>query len=147
MQNPEQQLAFLKGVENCDLCVTDKRLVIVSPKAYLLGKIVGFAIGGGLGANIGSEIQQRVDAKHRQEEPQPMGITIDELLKKDPRSYAVPYEEMDWMCLNKSMWGGNLTYMTKKAWTQLKMNKEQFKALSLVLPDVAALKEKFKINQ
>ena len=109
MQNSEQQLAVLRAVDNCDLCITDKRLVVISPKSYTwsAGTLVGRAVAGGIGATVATAIQKRADTKRRQKEEPLKGLTIDELLQRDSKSYAVPYDEMDWLCLNRSRFGSN----------------------------------------
>ena len=148
MQNSEQQLAVLRAVDNCDLCITDKRLVVINPKSYTwnIGSIIAGAVTCGIGAPVATAIQKHVDRQHRKKTEPLKGLTIDELLQKDRSSYAVPYKEMDWLCLNRSRFGGNLTFRTKKVWKILKLNKEQVEQLSLLLPTIAALNGKFKIN-
>ena len=147
METSEQQLAFVKAVDNCNLCITDRRLVVISPKSYWLAGAVGHAVGGTIGGFIGATLQKREDQKRMQKEETPKGLTIDELLAKDPKSYAVPYEELDWICLNKSRFGSNLTFRANKiGWKQLKLNKAQVEQLSCVLPSIVALSGKFKVN-
>jgi len=148
VQNSEQQLAVLSAVDNCDLCITDKRLVVVGPQSYTwsAGTLVGRAVAGGIGATVATAIQKRADSKKRQKSEPLKGLTIDELLQKDKKSYAVPYDEMDWLCLNRSRLGSNLTFRTKKLYRLLKLNREQVEQLTLILPKIEALKGKFKIN-
>ena len=63
MQNSEQQLAVLRAVDNCDLCITDKRLVVINPKSYTwnMGSIIAGAVTGGIGTPVATAIQKHVD--------------------------------------------------------------------------------------
>ncbi len=92
-------------------------------------------------------IQKRRDAKERRKQDPLRGLTIDELLERDKSSYAVNYDELEWICINKSFFGSNLNFKGEKIWKLIKLSKEQFKQLSQVLPRIDALKGKLEINQ
>ena len=140
MENSEEILAVIKAVgdsldgsSGCrifDLCFTDERLVIIKPKMTI-----------GIIRWLGLETRKR-----RKQDP--LGdLTIDELLEKDKSSYAINYYDLEWICLNTSFFGSNLNIRGKKFWKMIKINKEQFKKLSRILPRIDALKGKLEINQ
>jgi len=123
-----------------DLCITNNRLVIIKPK------LIKWAIG--FWGRFSYFIQKRqiIEKEKRKQDPLE-GLTIDEMLKKDKSSYAINYNDLDWICLNKSLFGSNLTFKGKKIWKLIIINKEQFKQLSRILPKIVALEGKFEINQ
>ena len=92
-------------------------------------------------------IQRRGESKKRRKQDPLKGLTIDELLKKDKNSYAINYDELEYIYLNKSLFGSNLNLKGKKIGKLIKINKEQYNQLSQILPRIDALKEKLEINQ
>jgi hypothetical protein len=147
MENSEEILAVLKAVDDSlgrymkfeifDLCITNKRLVVINPKLHKWKAWLG----------INVMIQRRREAKKRQKQDPLRSLTVDELLEKDKSSYAVNYDDLDWICLNKAFFGSNFYFKGEKIWKQIKISKEQFKQLSQVLPRIDALKKKLEINQ
>ena len=147
MENSEELLTVLKAVDNSlgtyfqfeifDLCITNKRLVVINLKLH---KWRGW---GGINAMI----QRRREAKKRRKQDPLKGLTIDELLEKDKNSYAINYDDLDWICLNKSLFGSNLNIKGKKIGRLIKINKEQYNQLSQILPKIDALKGKIESNQ
>ena len=69
------------------------------------------------------------------------------MLEKDKSSYAINYGDLDWICLNKSLFGSNLNIKGKKIGKLIKINKEQYNQLSQILPKIDALKGKIESNQ
>lgn len=141
MENSEEILAVLKAVDDSlsgrgkafrvfDLCFTNERLVIIKPKR--ISWIIKW---------LGLETRKR-----RKQDPL-RDLTVDELLEKDKSSYAINYYDLDWVCLNTSFFGSNLNIRGRKFWKIIKLNKEQFKQLSRILPRIAALKGKLEINK
>jgi len=131
MEKSEEILAILKAVDDSlgrymlfelfDLCITNKRLVIINPKSYNRWfKMWGVSVW----------IQRRGEAKKRIKQDPLKGATIDELLEKDKSSYAINYEELEWIYLNKSIFGSNLNIKGKKIGMLIKINKEQYAQLS-----------------
>ena len=148
MENSEEILAILKAVDDSlgrymlfeifDLCITNKRLVVINPKSYNRWfKMWGISVW----------IQRREEAKKRLKQDPLKGLTIDELLEKDKSSYAINYDELEYIYLNKSLFGSNLNLKGKKIGKLIKINKEQYDQLSQILPKIEAVKGKFEINQ
>jgi hypothetical protein len=148
MENSEEILAILKALDDhlgryvqfeiFDLCITNNRLVVINPKLYKFRvRMLGISV----------RILRRGEAKKRLKQDPLKGLTVDELLEKDKSSYAINYDELEWIRLNTSFFGSNLNFKGEKIWKQIKLNKEQFKQLSQVLPRIDALKGKLEINQ
>ena len=89
--------------------------------------------------------KQKVEKRQKQDPIK--GLTIDELLEKDKNSYAINYADLDWISLNTSLFGSNLTFKGKKIWKIFKIIKEQYNQLAQILPTIDALKEKIEIKQ
>jgi len=147
MQNSEELLAVLKAVDDSlgtyikfeifDLCITNKRLVVINPKLHKWRVWLG----------INVKILRRRESKKRRKQDPLKGLTIDELLEKDKSSYAINYDELEYIYLNKSLFGSNLNLKGKKIGKLIKINKEQYDQLSQILPRIEDLKEKLEINQ
>ena len=148
MENSEELLAVLKAVDDYlgrymlfeifDLCITNKRLVIINPKSYNRWfKMWGISVW----------IQRRGEAKKRLKQDPLKGLTIDELLEEDKSSYAINYDDLEWVYLNKSLFGSNLNLKGKKIGKLIKINKEQYDQLFQILPKIEVLKGKLEINR
>ena len=81
MENSEHQLAVIGAVGNCDLYITDKRLVVIKKSSYLTGGLIGGVLGGAIGGVIGSSIQAKMESKKKKDEI-PVSLKLDEMLKK-----------------------------------------------------------------
>ncbi len=148
MENSEELLAVLKAVDDSlgrymlfeifDLCITNKRLVVINPKLH------NWKAWSGINVKI---LKRRGEAKKRLKQDPLKGLTLDELLEEDKSSYAINYDDLEWIYLNKSLFGSNLNFKGKKIGKLIKINKEQYDQLSQILPRINALKGKLEINQ
>ena len=148
----EKTLLFLQGSNNigCDLWFTDKRLAMIfdGQKSYL-GFTIGFLAGGIIGAVIGDKIATDLKSKQYAKNNQTilLPISINELLQQNKNNRAVNYEDLEYIRLHQSRFGGNLTFKSEvTGWRQLTPNKDQMKQLFLVLPTIVALNGKLEIK-
>lgn len=151
LENSEEVLVVLAicqriyndGEKTFDLCFTNKRLAVFNPKALP----ILYKQAKELWERVSPIIQKDQEAKKRENRDPFEDLTIDELLEKDKSSYAINYADLDWISLNTSLFGSNITFKAKKIHEFIKLNKEQYKQLSQILPRIDALKGILEINK
>lgn len=86
--------------KTCDLYITDKRVVcIVLGGSVFVSAMIGQAVMGVSGAfALGGDAQRSVDAKRLKS----VGKDIDEMIEKNPDSYALEFEKMEKATFNTS---------------------------------------------
>ena len=144
MENSEHQLAVIEAFGNCDLYITDKRLVVIKKSSYSTGGLIGGILGGVIGGAIGSTIQREIESKKKEDEQ--VCSKINELLKKDKKNYDISYDDLYSVKLSKIQWSklksATLTINSKKGLYVLKLSNEQVEQLSKLLPTISALNGK-----
>jgi hypothetical protein len=154
MQDSERIIALIRTVwsENFyktyyDLFLTDKRLVLVHKKSKLdsnYGTLLGGVVGGVMGALVGSYVKNARDANEARKQEESEGApTLDELLEADKKSFAVPYEELEWFRLKLPKWQRcSMEFKAGKKSKEFYLIDERAELLSKILPDIPALYEK-----
>lgn len=174
MQNPERPIIYVfEDVMNYDLYFTDKRLIAVRTqfKKYifsfwggLIGAIVGVSsiLYGGLrteigallgvsvgfvGGLIGAELDKALELRNKRKYEQFTGLTLDDLVKGDKRSFAVSYGDIEKLRFYKSARSGfclKFELISKDVRKAFWLTTEQSNQLVNVCLSIDALKGKIE---
>jgi hypothetical protein len=102
MENSEKQIALIENIsrfpETYTFYLTNKRLVAINKKSLS----TAFVSLGLVGAAIDIAIEKQQGKKKKELE----SLSLDEILQKDKKSFAIPYSNVEWFWLHdsKSRW-------------------------------------------
>lgn len=145
----EIQIALVKNIstakddfgrrQSYNLYITDRRMVmvrVIDPKYFPYA-------GGLVGGLINEAVFSIGLSRKKKQEEETKGLTLDEMLDQDKKSFAIFYEDIKHIRLYKEWgWGYTLDIETTKTQKNFQPNKEQFEQLSSVLPNIDAIKGK-----
>jgi len=148
MQNSEQEIAIIKDIHSMDtsrdyiLHLTTKRFVLIhftdldaqAAKAQVTGGLIGWAIAKG--------VQKANESKRKKKEDVSQGLTLDELLQKDKKSFAMAHENIVSIRLHKGWTNGEIFVQLKSSQARLSVDKKQIELISAILAQVTALQGK-----
>ena len=159
------------SVANYDFYITDKRMVLIHTKstkqwgaaigAIALGMGVGIgsivmrmdttscaiaaAFGGMVGMIVGSVVQGMMKSREKQKEQNFEGeLALDGLLKRDNKSFDIPYQDVEHIRLYKLIRARHLDVKSKKIQKTFGLTTTQFNQLSSVFSSIDDLKGKIE---
>ena len=142
MQDSERQIAVIEKIfdypNTYNLYWMDKRLVVINKKSQS-------AVGVGLIPSLIGEGITKINESRKKEKMK--NLTLDEILQKDKKSYAIAYEDIEQIRLYdpQSRWKNRkLEIKSHKIQKKFMLDKAQFEQLSDVLPTIDALKGKLE---
>lgn len=150
MEGSEQILAIIEGLSSdgsidCyNLVLTTRRIVLMHTLNPLVNPEVGMAKGGLVGWAIASLIEKGVEAKMNEEKSQ--YLTLDELLQKDKKSYAINHADITEIKLHKGLINSKLIVESKGSQETFSFNKN-IKKIYTTLLQAPALAGKVSISR
>ncbi len=124
MKGSEQVLAIIEGltsddsIDSYNLVLSTRRIVLIHTLNPLVNPEVGIAKGGLVGWGVASLIEKGVEAKVKEEY-----LALDELLKKDKKSYAINREDITEIKLHIGLINSKLIVESKSSQETFSVNK------------------------
>ncbi len=142
MEDSERILAIIEGLssddsDNYNLVLTTRRIVLMRTRYPIVNPQVGLMKGGLVGWALASLIEKGVESKMDEMENS-QSLTLDELLQKDEKSYAINYEEITEIKLHKGLINSKLIVESKGSQKIFSFNKN-FKKIHAMLLQTPAL--------
>jgi hypothetical protein len=168
MENSEKQIAVIENIsrnpETYNFYLTNKRLVAINTKSQSTAFV-------SLGL-VGAVIDTAIEMKQGKKKKELKSLTLDEILQKDKKSFAIPYSNVEWLWLHDSKsrwknpkieirlkginlhrnkWNNNLEMQENQEGKfidisekspDFNLTKDQFEQLSTILPNIAELNGK-----
>lgn len=148
MEDSERVLAIIEGLssndlDNYNLVLTTRRIVLMRTRYPIVNPEVGLVKGGLVGWALGSLIEKGVESDMNEKENS-RSLTLDELLQKDEKSYAINYEEITEIKLHKGLINSKLIVESKGSQKIFSFNKN-FKKIHAMLLQTPALAGKVSL--
>jgi hypothetical protein len=148
MEDSEQVLAVIEGLssddfDNYNLVLTTRRIVLMRTRYPIVNPQIGLVKGGLVGWAVGSLIEKGVESEMNKKENS-QSLTLDDLLQKDEKSYAVNYEEITEIKLHKGLINSKLIVESKGSQKIFSFNKN-FKKIHAMLLQTPALAGKVSL--
>ena len=153
MQNSEQEIAIINGLYTNDLRridytlhLTTKRFVLIhvtnldaqAVQAQISGGLIGYAIAKG--------VQKASESKRKEKENALQDLTLDELLQKDKKSFAMAHENIVSIRLHKGWINGEIFVKLKSSQAQFFVDKKQIEPISTTLSQITSLQGKVLVK-
>jgi hypothetical protein len=148
MEDTERVLAIIEGLssndfDNYNLVLTTRRIVLMRTRYPIVNPQIGLVKGGLVGWAVGSLIEKGVESDMNKKENS-QSLTLDDLLQKDEKSYAVNYEEITEIKLHKGLINSKLIVESKGSQKIFSFNKN-FKKIRAMLLQTPALAGKVSL--
>jgi hypothetical protein len=152
MQNRERPIALVKNISikgrtvvSYDLHLTDKRMVlihVIDPKRN--PTVSPFGLVGSLADEVvGKGMQKIQESRKKRKEEELEGLTLDEMIRRDKKSFDIPYDDIKKVKLSYSRWSGHMLAVdSRQRYETFSLSKEQSEQLSNLLPNIVGIKEK-----
>jgi hypothetical protein len=150
MEDSEQVLAIIEGLSSDDsidsynLVLTTKRIVMMCTLKPLVNPEVGMAKGGLVGWAFASLIEKSVEAKMNEEKSR--HLTLDEILQKNKKSYAINHEDIIVIKLHKGLVNSKLIVKSQGSQESFSFNKN-IKKIYYTLLQAQALSGKVSLSR
>jgi hypothetical protein len=150
MEDSERVLAIIEGlssdnsIDNYNLVLTTRRIALMRTPYPIVNPQVGLAKGGLVGWALGSLIEKGVESEMNEKENS-QSLTLDDLLQKDEKSYAISYEEITEIKLHKGLINSKLIVESKDSQKVFSFNKN-FKKIHTMLLQTPELAGKVSLS-
>jgi hypothetical protein len=148
MENSEQEIALIKGLYEVGFSRIDYTLHLTTKRFVLihvtnLDAQTNEAVGGLVGYAIVKGFQKANESKRKEKEKALEGLTLDELLQKDKKSFAITFDDIVQIKLRKGWTGGEMYVKAKNSLKRFSVEKSQVEPLASAFQQVDKLQEKF----
>ena len=151
MQGSEQVLATIEGLRSSDLAtyynlvLTTRRIVLIHTPDLPVNPEIGLAKGGLIGWAVAEAIDGSVESK-RNEKENSQNLTLDDLLQKDTKNFAINHEDISEIKIRKG-WIDNELIIESGSSQKIFLVEHNIKKISKVLLQASALAGKVTISR
>jgi hypothetical protein len=155
MEGSEQVLATIEGLRSDDLTtyynlvLTTRRIVLVHTPDLPVNPEIGLAKGGLIGGLVGHAVAEAIDGgveSKRKEKENSQNLTLDDLLRKDNKSFAIDHEEVTEIKIHKG-WIDNELIIESGGSQKIFLVEHNIKKVSKVLLQASPLAGKVTVSR